>query len=107
MQTRPQSVRNTRERVDSRFRGRPVQVRGPLGARGVGSTTPQVNRLPSNSQRPLIGMSMAAPTPGKSPSAIAEEIAHLEALAETLRVLPVLDSRPIDEILGYDDDGAF
>jgi hypothetical protein len=45
------------------------------------------------------------PQPIRSPAAQAEAIATIRAIQEAVAQLPVLDDRPPDEIIGYDEHG--
>lgn len=47
-----------------------------------------------------------SPAP-RSPAQQAEAIAAIRAIQQAVARLPVLDSRPADEIIGYDEHGLF
>ena len=77
MQTSPQTVREPRERVDSRFRARSTPSRGPVGVRGAGLSRSQAPGPP-------------VPLPRQR---VADNFEGLEAFAEALRGLPMLENQ--------------
>ena len=45
--------------------------------------------------------------PPRSPDSQDEAVAAIRAIQESVARLPVLDPRPADEIIGYDENGLF